>query len=72
MKALLATGADVNLQEKVNKPNVLCVDNFACNVDHLFNDAVFHVLIGRRQSTCYPITLIVSLSVDCISLQVIN
>ena len=36
VKALLAAGADVNYQEKVNKLNVLCLDTSACIVDHLF------------------------------------
>ena len=35
MKVLLAAGTDVNLREKVNKPDALCVDNFACFVDCL-------------------------------------
>ena len=35
MKVLLAAGTDVDLREKVDKTDALCVDNFACFVDCL-------------------------------------
>ena len=42
VKVLLAAGTDVNLQEKVNKPDALCVDNFACFVDCLSMLTIMH------------------------------
>ena len=44
VKTLLAAGADVNLQEKVNKTRAIYIDSAACVYHSLSSTSTFHIL----------------------------